>query len=648
MVALLMLLQAKATTCQCDFTFSSEKRSRQFVDGSKLGIKPGNVICFSAGTYSYIRLINLQGTREKPIIIKNCGGKVKIDVAKSRNHGIVLNNVTNVKLTGSGTGELLYGFEIAGDERNPGRTGVAAGFKVSDLEVEYVEIHDLGLGLHLVNLPTCDSSTWKENWVTENISIHHLNVYRTAKEGLYIGSSKYGLGHEVQCDETKRLLEPPLMKNVKVYENAIDRTGWDSFQVSTVVEDCQIYNNRCTNFGLEDKPAQRAGIVLGGGSTGWIFNNWIANGKGDAIDIFGIGNIRIFNNVISDARRQGIFIGNRALFDDDYSFLILHNTIIRSGEDGIRYNNQFSKSVEIKNNLISESGSKAINILKKSKSGVQMASNLDWDSESELLFDTNKEQYAVPAQNSELVDHGVISSYDWLAYDFLGTRRANIPDIGAIEYAPIPKHSLVYVGHALSYEVESNTSFKIDLPSHLFKHSSGRSLIFELTAKNSGIGQMDWLLFNEKTNQLIGKPATKDVGSFGFEYTASDTNGLNASTTVILSIVAPKVVQTTVMEVPKEQAESIQENTATSLDKITREDIKVYPSVVTKYMLVETKADPMLDLEFTILDQVENVVLKEKLRNGKAWVDMREIPQGSYIVRFIVGTENIDHLVEKR
>ena len=44
------------------------------VDGAKLGIKPGNVICLSkAFKYTAVEFVNMAGTAENPVIIANCG-----------------------------------------------------------------------------------------------------------------------------------------------------------------------------------------------------------------------------------------------------------------------------------------------------------------------------------------------------------------------------------------------------------------------------------------------------------------------------------------------------------------------------------------------------------------------------------------------
>jgi hypothetical protein len=44
------------------------------VDGAKLGIKPGDVICLnSAFKYGGVELTNVDGSQSKPVIVANCG-----------------------------------------------------------------------------------------------------------------------------------------------------------------------------------------------------------------------------------------------------------------------------------------------------------------------------------------------------------------------------------------------------------------------------------------------------------------------------------------------------------------------------------------------------------------------------------------------
>jgi hypothetical protein len=46
------------------------------IDGEKLGIKPGDLICLDAALkYGSLEFINLNGTLEKPVVIANCDSR---------------------------------------------------------------------------------------------------------------------------------------------------------------------------------------------------------------------------------------------------------------------------------------------------------------------------------------------------------------------------------------------------------------------------------------------------------------------------------------------------------------------------------------------------------------------------------------------
>ncbi len=58
--------------------------------------------------------------------------------------------------------------------------------------------------------------------------------------------------------------------------------------------------NIIKNFGLAQLLDQRNGIELGGNASGKILNNVIKSGRGDALQILGVGNIEVGNNTISN------------------------------------------------------------------------------------------------------------------------------------------------------------------------------------------------------------------------------------------------------------------------------------------------------------------------------------------------------------
>jgi hypothetical protein len=60
------------------------------IDGTKLGFKPGDVICLSAAKKytTPLRFINMVGSATNPILITNCGGTVSVTVPNTVCHQI--------------------------------------------------------------------------------------------------------------------------------------------------------------------------------------------------------------------------------------------------------------------------------------------------------------------------------------------------------------------------------------------------------------------------------------------------------------------------------------------------------------------------------------------------------------------------------
>jgi hypothetical protein len=109
-----------------------------------------------------------------------------------------------------------------------------------------------------------------------------------------------------------------------------------------------------------------SGIMIGGGSKGDCYNNFISQGKGDGIESHGLGGYRIFNNIIVDAGRSfkptdptqmkfGIFVTDVSV-QKDSAFYIQHNDIINPKSEGIRFSSVLSKKNLIAANVIINPG----------------------------------------------------------------------------------------------------------------------------------------------------------------------------------------------------------------------------------------------------------------------------------------------------
>jgi hypothetical protein len=66
---------ASAADCGCNHEITPGTTS---VNGTDLGVKPGDVVCVMAGDYEFIRFREIHGTAEAPVVVKNCGGVVNV------------------------------------------------------------------------------------------------------------------------------------------------------------------------------------------------------------------------------------------------------------------------------------------------------------------------------------------------------------------------------------------------------------------------------------------------------------------------------------------------------------------------------------------------------------------------------------------
>ena len=424
-----------SSDCGCDYTITSQTKS---VDGKKLGVGPGDVVCLKAGFYQYLQLENFVGSSANPVTIKNCGGKVTVGDGKWH-YGIVITGSKHFKFTGTGDRNHQYGILIGGTRAN---SGLGIYDLSTDFEIDHIEVKNVpGAGMHILTRPTCDPRTWRENFTMRNVSIHDNYLHDIDGEGMYIGHSGYP-GKTINCDGKSKKVYPHSIQNIKVYNNITQNTGWDGFQVSCADKDCFIYNNTVTNFGIRKHPNQQAGIVLGGGTTGKLYNNFIKQGTGGGIHIFGIGNITAFNNVIVDVGEDGVFIGDKST-RPGYSYEIVNNTIVNPKNEGLRINTDDSKDNKFYNNLIVNPGAYAtysnkdrafIHILKSAKNYTLKGNHFERSISDVNFVDPDKNNYQLKA-NSSAINKGVSVSGLGIDKGFTGKPRAvGAPDAGAYEY----------------------------------------------------------------------------------------------------------------------------------------------------------------------------------------------------------------------
>ena len=481
--------------CGCDHIITS---AQPYVNGNNLNVQPGDVICIQAGNYPYLNLFNFKGTADQPLLFKNCGGQVRIGGSEI-NYGIVMNNNRYFRFTGTGSSNYTYGFRVDGQTKFLS-SGFGVGNKSSDFKLDHVEITKVGAGVLAKTSPSCDPSTWNGNYVMRNVKFHDFYIHNIKGEGFYIGHTS--LKVKLTCNNTTQEVVPHDIKNIRVYDNIIEHAGWDGIQVSRASENCEIYNNRVYDYGTENKSSQQGGILVGGASTGKVYNNWVEKGTGSGIQVFGTGQVTVYNNVVVEAGEDAVFCDDRS--PHPLSLRLINNTLVAPVRDGVRLYSDEGINHVIQNNLIVAPGSLGDY---GNRSYLFILNNgVDYDAITNYFAPTTADAGFVDATaddfqlraSSAAVNKGSDASQYGITTDYRGAPRprGGAYDIGAYESdaTPPPVSQTVWL-EAECAAVASSGSFWTQRSD---TNASGGRLLEANTAYDGGTG----ILFADPRRQV--------------------------------------------------------------------------------------------------------------------------------------------------
>lgn len=313
---------ATAGECGCTYTVPA---SAYRIDAKALGLKPGAVICLKAGTaYKQLVFKNVRGTAAAPITIRNCGGTATID-GTGKWFGIRTEYSSFFRITG-GNADGSYGIRITG-----GKQSIHLDLLTSNVEVDHVEIRNSGFaGIMAKTDPSCDNATVRGNFVMREVILHHNYIHETAGEGFYVGHNNYLKGVSTSCGT--RL--PHVLEGVKIYDNIIKNSGWESIQVASTPKGAEVFNNRIENYGVKNVKYQNNGVQFGEGGNAIFHGNLIKGGKGNGLMIIGNADHLAYNNILVNTGGHAVFADDRTATGPGFRFI--NNTIVNSGLDGIR------------------------------------------------------------------------------------------------------------------------------------------------------------------------------------------------------------------------------------------------------------------------------------------------------------------------
>jgi hypothetical protein len=515
----------------CDYVVPA---GQTLVDGAALGLQPGSVIGLSANVaYRNLNFQNIVGTAEQPIIIRNCGGNARLDATGTTN-GIKIERSKYFRITG-GDIDGSYGITV-----NGGHMSVNFGFLATNFEADHLEIFNSGFaGIMAKTEPSCNDATLRENFLMENVDLHHNYIHDTGGEGIYAGSSWYA-GMQTPCG----LRLPHEIHNIRIFNNLLRNTGWEAIQLGCATKGASIHNNTVENYGTVNKLYQNNGIQISAGTGGLCYNNLIKKGTGNGMIVFGLGDNIIFNNIIDEAGNFGIFCDERETPGPGFQFL--NNTIINPKSDGIRIFAELVPRNVIVNNIIANPGSySAYDTLPVTSAFVytldenvkiEMSNNyFTTDTEALKILDIAQSNYAME-NSSPVIDKGAdVSLYYNILTDFYGHSRVAGPgyDIGAIEVlgAPAPPENstpAVYAGADKIVTLPDNsfyiegTASDVDgtIASYEWRQVSGRAVTLQGTTTP-----------NLQATNLV-------AGTYTFRFTVQDDQGASNFDEVQVSVIS--------------------------------------------------------------------------------------------------------------
>jgi hypothetical protein len=422
-----------ARAAECDHQVASSVLE---LDGTELGVSPGQTVCILAGERPFLRLRNLVGTAGEPIVVRNEGGPVAISNS-DRGYGLTLDSSRYVRITGSGTPNVLYGFVVEATRTGPDYSAscVAGGGKSSDYELDGFEIKNCGFaGIVSKTDPNCSERDLSA-FVQYNTQIHHNYIHGTGGEGIYFGSTGFP-SREGTCDGQTVDLIPHTHEGVYIHHNQIEDTGWDGAQIGVSPKDCFFTDNRVSRVGLAMEQYQMQGLQIGGGSSCVVERNFMAEGHAAGFFVLEAQNTRIANNVVWNFL-DGIYINDRdGTVAIGARYEVLHNTVVGSEDRGVTLFGTTSANNLVANNLIVASSGQALGI--GGDVDAKALTNLTLATLDEARFQGAAEGNFALLEGSPAIDGGSQIPDAEVASDIVGAPRDSAPDVGAFEFGAEP------------------------------------------------------------------------------------------------------------------------------------------------------------------------------------------------------------------
>jgi hypothetical protein len=396
-------------------------------------LQGGDTLFMTSGNKAYIYLMNFTGNSTAPIVVMNQGGIVTI--GRNYTYGIKIGGCRYIKFTGTGT-SAPYGFQVLQTNGD----GISIGDLSSDIEVNHISVDSCGIrGIVAKTDPACGGYAYRSSFTQYNTIIHDLFIQTTTNEGMYIGSSFYS-GETLSCNGNDSIVLPSILIGCQIYNNIVRHTGYDGIQVASALN-LSVHDNLVQYDSQSGVTSQMSGILIGGGSQGDCYDNYIEYGKGDGVENLGLGGYKIYNNVIAYAG-YNYYPGNQSypkygIYTNDCSatqgseFDLMFNTIISPKTDGIDFASQKATASVIEDNAIISPGVAGNYVVNNGYSGITIRNNYGSATIAPAMF-TDTTYKTNPG--SPLIDAGYPETRG-ITLDKFGNPRwqGSAPDIGVYE-----------------------------------------------------------------------------------------------------------------------------------------------------------------------------------------------------------------------
>lgn len=316
------------------------------------GLAPGSHICLDGSERPQrgpLRITGLAGTREAPIVIRNCMAPVSLHAWDHR-PPLYLEG-SYFRVSGTGASNTTHGLIL---RTNTASQAISVSGPSHHFEIDHVSIEASEFaGIMAKQDPSSSDCRVGDRrydaYAMVHVHIHHNRIRNVKGEGIYVGNSFYNGAEDQYCQGNPdcnaspcgNIQYPHEVRQVYVWKNEIENTAWDAIQIGSAVDHCYIHQNNILAWGTQNINGQNHGIQVGSGSSCQVSYNTLKQGP-MGMQIAGLGNTTVFANEISQFAISGIYINPSpsVLFTDPGSggylggFEIFENTLISAFNTG--------------------------------------------------------------------------------------------------------------------------------------------------------------------------------------------------------------------------------------------------------------------------------------------------------------------------